>query len=77
MKIGNRVIISSEILFDEIHGRRGVIIDEKVPNSQIAMLCGISNYVIKLDEPVVLQHGQFSEITLPAHALIRERGACV
>lgn len=78
MKIGNRVVINDgKFVPDVLVGRKGIIVDESIPESQMAMLCGITNFVVKLDEPVDLRTSKFSVITLPSHMLKLEREAAV
>ena len=77
MKIGSRVVISTSLHFEELNGCRGVIVDEKIPESQMFMLCGISNFVVQLDEPIVLRGHEFTQITLPSIHLSPEREVCV
>lgn len=74
MEIGNRVVVNDgKFVPDVLVGKRGVIIDEKIPESQMAMLCGITKFVIKLDEPVNLETSSLSVITMPSHMLTLER----
>jgi hypothetical protein len=74
MKIGNRVVVNNgEFIPDVLVGKRGIIVDERIPESQMAMLCGIANFVVKLDEPVDLKTSRFSVITLPSNMLKLER----
>lgn len=74
MKIGNRVVVNDgQFVPNVLVGRSGIIVDERVPESQIAMLCGIASFVVKLDEPVDLKTSKFSVITLPSNMLKLER----
>ena len=51
MKIGDKVIVN-ENGFLEFVGHRGTIVEEYISNSQWAMLCGVSKWVVKFDQPV-------------------------
>ena len=56
MKIGNKVVVKTESRWIDFSGKTGTIVEEHIPNSQMAMLCGISKWHVQFDEPVVIQN---------------------
>ena len=58
MKIGSKVIVNvgNTCLLAPIDGVTGTIVDEKISNSHLAMLSGVSRWIVQFDEPVEI-HG--------------------
>lgn len=55
MKIGDKVVINAkEGILSELNGCVGTIVGERIPDGQLAILCGISHWIVKFDEPVVV-----------------------
>ena len=59
MKIGNKVVVKPKNVFlaEVFNGITGSIVGEKIPNSHLAMLSGISHWVVEFENPVVV-HGE-------------------
>jgi hypothetical protein len=55
MKIGDKVVVkiaNENTPVFVLNGVTGTIVEEKISDSQIAMLSGISRWIVKFDEPV-------------------------
>lgn len=53
MKIGDKVTVCGRAaLIEELVGKTGTIIEERIPESQSAMLAGITNWIVRFDVPV-------------------------
>lgn len=63
MRIGAKVAIrmrGNNTVALVLNGLTGTIIDEKISDSQAAMLSGVSRWVVKFDEPVGLSGSQIT-----------------
>jgi DNA-directed RNA polymerase subunit RPC12/RpoP len=60
MRIGEKVIVQTKRAASVLNGLTGTIIEEKIPDSQLAMLSGVSSWVVKFDEPVEIQGSQIA-----------------
>ena len=56
MKIGSKVVVKHQSGWIDFSGKTGTIVEEHIPNSQMAMLCGISKWYVEFDEPVVIHN---------------------
>lgn len=69
MKIGTRVEIVEHTFVSALVGCTGTIIEEKIPESQWAMLCGKTNWAIQLDTPLILMGETIREATVREDSL--------
>ena len=73
MKIGSRVVVKTDCYMPvALAGCKGIIIDERIPDSHAAMLSGISNFVVKFDEWIDLGSTSLRECEIPGNALMLE-----
>jgi hypothetical protein len=56
MKIGKKVIVKPASGWIDFSGKTGTIVEEHIPNSQMAMLCGVSKWHVQFDKPIVIQN---------------------
>lgn len=52
MKIGDKVIVKKDSSWIDFAGKTGTIAEEHIPNSQMAMLCGVSKWFVEFDDPI-------------------------
>ena len=69
MTIGNRVKIVECPFFPALVGCTGAIIEEKIPESQFAMLSGKTSWLVKLDVPITLMGETITEATVRESSL--------
>lgn len=73
MQIGSRVVVKTDCYMPVVlAGRKGIIIEEHAPDSQAAMLSGISNFVVRFDEWIDLGTSRIKECKVPGNALMLE-----
>ena len=63
MEIGNKVIVKPKnaFLVEVFNGVPGKIVDERIPNSHLAMLSGISHWVVEFENPIVVRGETITE----------------
>ena len=73
MKLGDRIVVvpHSDKIAQLFCGKTGVIVGEKITNSQFAMVTGIceTRLIIKLDNPVTIKNSRLDGVTLMESAL--------
>lgn len=69
MNIGTRVKVVEHPFLPALVGCTGTIIEEKIPESQIAMLSGKTSWKIKFDTPITLLGNTLMEATVREDSL--------
>lgn len=69
IKIGTRVEVVEHSFLPALVGCTGTVLEEKIPESQWAMLCGKTNWTIKLDTPLTLLGETLVEATVREDSL--------
>lgn len=69
MKVGTRVEVTEHFFISELVGVTGTLVEERLPQSQLAMLCGVSSWKVNLDTPITLYGETLVDIVVREDAL--------